>query len=412
MTFQCQRDCYMKEFVTTVLSCCPGELKQEIGGKKETVKGFTVKLKDTILFPEGGGQPDDHGLIADIPVLRVTRQGQDAAHFVGSPLEVGQEVQVKVDWQRRFDHMQQHSGQHLISALAESMFGYVTTSWELGRQRSNIELDTPAVKPGQVQALEEAANEKIRAHIPVNVKLLYGDSPELEKVRSKELPDDHAWPIRIIDIEGVDANMCCGTHVSNLSHLQVIKLLGTEKGKKNKTNLIFLVGNRVLKYAEKSYCTERSLVALLKTGPDEHVEAVDKLQKSMKLVQKTNLTLLRDMAVIITQNFKNDPNRGNFFSLHKKEGDNEFMNIIVNEMNTEETLVFLTVGEEKGPGMFLLAGPSEQVTAMGPRLLELLQGKGAGKNGRFQGKANSLARRSEVEALLQQHCNRHTSKEQ
>ncbi|KAM9832683.1 alanyl-tRNA editing protein Aarsd1 [Neosynchiropus ocellatus] len=412
MAFQCQRDCYMKEFVTTVVSCCPAELKQELNGKKATVKGFTVKLRDTILFPEGGGQPDDHGLIADVPVLRVTRQGQEAAHFIGAPLEEGQEVRVKVDWERRFDHMQQHSGQHLITALAESMFGYKTTSWELGRQRSTIELDTPSMKPGQVQALEEAVNEKIRAHIPVSVQLLAIDDPALEKVRSRGLPDDHAGPIRIIDIEGVDANMCCGTHVSNLSHLQVIKVLGTEKGKKNKTNLIFLAGNRVLKYAEKSYSTERSLVSLLKTGPDEHIEAVDKTLKSLKLLQKTNLSLLRDMAVLIAQNFKNDPQRGNFFTLHKKEGDNEFMNIIANEINTEETLVFLTVGEEKGPGLFLLAGPSDHVTELGPRVLELLQGKGAGKNGRFQGKANNLTRRGELELLLQQRCKQHSAQEE
>uniref|UniRef100_A0A8P4G3H7 Threonyl/alanyl tRNA synthetase SAD domain-containing protein n=1 Tax=Dicentrarchus labrax TaxID=13489 RepID=A0A8P4G3H7_DICLA len=411
MAFQCQRDCYMKEFVTSVVSCCPAELKQEVNGKKETVKGFNVKLQDTILFPEGGGQPDDHGLIGDVPVLRVTRQGTEAIHFVSSPLEEGQEVQVKVDWERRFDHMQQHSGQHLITALADSFFGYKTTSWELGHQRSTIELDTPSVKPAQLQALEEAINENIRAHVPVTVHPLTILFQHIH-VQSRGLPEDHAGPIRIIDIEGIDANMCCGTHVSNLSHLQVIKLLGTEKGKKNKTNLIFLAGNRVLKYAEKSYSTERSLVSLLKTGPDVHVEAVDKLQKSVKLLQKTNLSLLRDMAVLIAQNFKNDPQRGNFFSLHKKEGDNEFMNIIVNEINTEETLVFLTVGEEKGAGCFVLAGPRGPVAKLGPRVLEILQGKGAGKNGRFQGKANSLAQREEVEALLQQHCKHLTSEEE
>ncbi|KAK0154255.1 Alanyl-tRNA editing protein Aarsd1 [Merluccius polli] len=404
MAFQCQRDCYMKEFVTSVVSCCPAELKQEVNGKKETVKGFNVILQDTILFPEGGGQPDDHGLIGDVPVLRVTRQGAEAVHFVGSPLEVGQEVQLKVDWDRRFDHMQQHSGQHLISALAETMFGFKTTSWEMGRQRSSIELDTPSVKPAQLQALEEALNDKIRDHVPVTLQLLSIDDPAVGTVKSRGLPDDHAGPIRIIDIEGIDANMCCGTHVSNLSQLQMIKLQGTEKGKKNKTNLIFLVGNRVLKYAEKCYSTERSLVSLLKTGPDEHVEAVDKIQKSAKLLQKSNLGLLRDMAVLIAQNFKSSPQRGNFFTLHKKEGDNEFMNIIANEIGTEETLVFLTVGEEKGPGLFLLTGPSDAVSEMGPRVLEMLQGKGAGKNGRFQGKANSLARREDVAALLQQRC--------
>ncbi|KAF6728437.1 Alanyl-tRNA editing protein Aarsd1 [Oryzias melastigma] len=412
MAFQCQRDCYMTEFVTSVVSCCPAELKQEVNGKKETLKGFNVQLQDTILFPEGGGQPDDRGLIGEVPVLRVTRQGPDALHFVASALEAGQEVILKVDWDRRFDHMQQHSGQHLITALADQMFGYKTTSWELGRQRSTIELDTPRVTPAQLQELEEAVNEKIRAHVPVNVQLLSVDDPALEKVRSRGLPEDHAGPVRIISIVGVDDNMCCGTHVSNLSHLQVIKLLGVEKGKKNKTNLIFLAGNRVLKYAERSYSTERSLVSLLKTGPDEHVEAVDKLQKSVKLLQKTNLSLLRDLAVIIAQNFKNDPQKGNFFSLHKKEGDNEFMNIIANEINTEETLVFLTVGEEKGPGLFLLAGPSKLVTEMGSQVLDLLQGKGAGKNGRFQGKANSMARRAEVETLLRQRCEHGSSQEE
>ncbi|KAK2820768.1 hypothetical protein Q5P01_023727 [Channa striata] len=412
MAFQCQRDCYMKEFVTSVVSCCPAELKQEVNGKKETLTGFSVKLQDTILFPEGGGQPDDHGLIGDVPVLRVTRQGAEAVHFVRSPLEVGQEVPVKLDWDRRFDHMQQHSGQHLITALADTMFGYKTTSWELGRQRSTIELDTPCVKAAQVQALEEAVNEKIRAHVPVTVQLLSIDDPAVEKVRSRGLPEDHAGPIRIIDIDGIDANMCCGTHVSNLSHIQIIKLLGTEKGKKNKTNLIFLAGNRVLKYTEKSYNTERSLVSLLKTGPDEHVEAVDKLQKTVKLLQKTNLGLLRDLAVLVAQNFKNNPERGNVFSFHKKEGDNEFMNIVANEINTEETFVFLSVGDEKGPGLFLLAGPSEQVAEMGPRVLEMLQGKGAGKNGRFQGKANSLARREEVVTFLREYCKHHTSEEE
>ncbi|KAJ7987714.1 hypothetical protein DPEC_G00329360 [Dallia pectoralis] len=404
MAFQCQRDCYMQEFPTSVVSCSPGELKQEINGKKITVKGFNVKLQDTILFPEGGGQPDDHGLIGDVPVVRVTRQGTEAVHFVASALEPGQEVLLKVDWERRFDHMQQHSGQHLISALAESMFGYNTTSWEMGRQRSNVELDTPSLKPAQVEALEAAVNEKIRAHIPVTVQNLSLDDHDLEKVRSRGLPDDAVGPIRIIDIEGVDANMCCGTHVSNLSHLQVIKLLGSEKGKKNKTNLIFLVGDRVLKYAEKSFSVERSLVSLLKTGPDGHIDAVDKIQKTVKAVQKSNLILLRDMAILVAQNFKLNPEKGNFFTLHKKEGDNEFMSIIANEIATEETLVFLTVGEDKRPGLFLLAGPSQKVADLGPRVLEMLQGKGAGKNGRFQGKINSMARRAEVEALLLEHC--------
>ncbi|XP_076153986.1 alanyl-tRNA editing protein Aarsd1 [Alosa pseudoharengus] len=404
MAFQCQRDCYMQEYTTSVVSCAEAELQLENNGKKEKVKGYNVKLKDTILFPEGGGQPDDRGTIGGVPVLRILRQGPEAVHFVGSALQEGQEVKLKVDWERRFDHMQQHSGQHLVTAVAESMFGYKTTSWELGRQRSVIELDTPSVKPGEMEALEAVVNQKIRDRVPVTVQLLAIDDPAVEKVRSRGLPEDAAGPIRIIDIEGVDANMCCGTHVSNLSDLQMIKILGTDKGKKNKTNLIFLAGNRVLKYAERSFSTEKSLIGLLKTGPEDHVEAVDKIQKTVKRLQKSNLTLLRDMAVLTAQNFKNSPEKGNFFTLHNKDGDNEFMNIIANEIGFEHTTIFLTVGEEKGAGMFLLAGPTATIDTLGKRVLELLQGKGAGKNGRLQGKAGSLAKRADVETLLREHC--------
>uniref|UniRef100_A0A8C0E720 Threonyl/alanyl tRNA synthetase SAD domain-containing protein n=1 Tax=Bubo bubo TaxID=30461 RepID=A0A8C0E720_BUBBB len=267
----------------------------------------------------------------------------------------------------------------LITAIAEQMFGFKTTSWELGRQRSVIELDTPSVTAEQMGALERSVNEKIRERVPVVVRELAADDPEIETVRSRGLPDDHAGPVRVVDIEGVDSNMCCGTHVSNLSDLQVIKLLGTEKGKKNKTNLVFLAGNRVLKSIEQSHSTEKALTSLLKNGPGEHVEAVKRLQSSVKLLQKC------------------------FFTRpYRKEGDSEFMNIIANEIGTEEALLFLTVGDEREAGLFLLAGPVDAVEHLGPRVAELLGGKGAGKRGRFQGKAAKMSRRGEVEALLQE----------
>ncbi|NWY54324.1 AASD1 protein, partial [Chionis minor] len=293
-------------------------------------------------------------------------------------------------------------GQHLITAIAEQMFGFKTTSWELGRQRSVIELDTPSVTAEQIEALERSVNEKIRERVPVVVRELAADDPEIETVRSRGLPDNRAGPVRVVDIKGVDSNMCCGTHVSNLSDLQVIKLLGTEKGKKNKTNLVFLAGNRVLKSIEQSHNTEKALTSLLKNGPGEHVEAVKRLQSSVKLLQKNNLNLLRDIAVLIARDFKSKPVQSQLFVLHRKEGDSEFMNIIANEIGTEETLLFLTVGDEKEAGLFLLAGPVEAVENLGPRVAELLGGKGTVKRGRFQGKATKMSRRGEVQALLQE----------
>uniref|UniRef100_A0A8D0GHJ9 Alanyl-tRNA synthetase domain containing 1 n=1 Tax=Sphenodon punctatus TaxID=8508 RepID=A0A8D0GHJ9_SPHPU len=412
MVFQCQRDSWARQFTTQVVSCCPAELQTEVSGKKATLQGFHVILEDTILFPEGGGQPDDRGFISDIPVLRVTRQGPDALHFVQKPLEPGSEVQLTVDWDRRFDHMQHETqlfipGQHLITAIADQMFGFKTTSWELGRQRSTIELDTPTMTAEQVVALEQSVNKKIQERIPVVVTEFSAGDPEAETVRSRGLPDDHTGPIRTINIEGIDANMCCGTHVSNLSDLQVIKLLGTEKGKKNKTNLIFLAGNRVLKTLERCHGTEKALTSLLKCGAEEHVEAVKRLQNSMKLLHKNNLSLLRDLAVMTAQSFKsNQP-----FPPHRKDGDSEFMNIIANEIGTEETLMFLSTGDEKAAGLFLLAGPSAMVETMGPRVAELLEGKGAGKRDRYQGKATRMSKRAEVQALLREFTSHQSTEE-
>uniref|UniRef100_A0A2K6CUG0 Alanyl-tRNA synthetase domain containing 1 n=1 Tax=Macaca nemestrina TaxID=9545 RepID=A0A2K6CUG0_MACNE len=399
------------DFTTTVVSCRPAELQTEGSNGKKVLSGFHVVLEDTLLFPEGGGQPDDRGTINGISVLRVTRRGEQANHFTQTPLDPGSQVLVRVDWERRFDHMQQHSGQHLITAVADHLFKLKTTSWELGRFRSAIELDTPSMTTEQVAAIEQSVNEKIRDRLPVNVRELSLDDPEVEQVRGRGLPDDHAGPVRVISIKGVDSNMCCGTHVSNLSDLQVIKILGTEKGKKNKTNLIFLAGNRVLKWMERSHGTEKALTALLKCGAEDHVEAVKKLQNSTKILQKNNLNLLRDLAVHIAHSLRNSPDWGGVVVLHRKEGDSEFMNIIANEIGSEETLLFLTVGDEKGAGLFLLAGPPASVETLGPRVAEVLEGKGAGKKGRFQGKATKMSRRTEVQALLQDYITTQTTKE-
>ncbi|KAG3271426.1 AARSD1 [Ictidomys tridecemlineatus] len=321
-------------------------------GKKEGLSGFHVVLEDMLLFPKGRGQPNDHGTINDISVLRVTCRGAQADHFTGTSLAPGSQFQV------------QHSGQHLITAVADSLFGLKTTSWELGRLWSVIELDSPFVTAEQVATIEQSVNEKIRDQLPVSVQELSLDDPEVEKVRGSGLPDDHAGPIQDVTIEGVDSNRCCGTHVNNLSYLQIIKILVTEKGKKNKTNLIFLAGNQVL----KSHGTENALTTLLKY----HVEAVKKLQNYSKFLQKNNLNLLRDLAVHIVHCLRNSA-----VIQYRKEGDSEFMNIIASEIGSEETLLFLTVGDEKGAGLFLLAGPAEAA-------------KRAGKKGRFQGKATKM----------------------
>ena len=287
MVFKCQTDSFLKEFVTKVAKVEKSDdgkflVNFEVSCASILFISFTdiytISLQDTILFPEGGGQPTDRGTIVlksgeqekKLQVLNVIRKGPEAIHSIEATdgetqLAVGDEVLQVVDWDRRHDHMQQHSGQHLISALFEKEFNYNTKAWWLGGESSYIELDNKNITEEEMKKIENMSNTYIAQAIPVNVQIY--ETPECagdEVTRaSRGLPLDLSGPIRVINIEGVDSNMCCGTHVTNLAQLQLIKLMNIEKTK-GKTFVHFLVGNRVLKKLESSFQREVQFTLLIK----------------------------------------------------------------------------------------------------------------------------------------------------
>lgn len=203
-------------------------------------------------------------------LLQYVYLGPDAIHFIdtvegGPTLKVGDKVKQLVDWKRRHDNMQQHSGQHLISALFDREFNYITRAWWLGTDVSYIEVDAKNITDAEVKKIEILANEYIAQALPVTVKIfdsVDGAGDEVTRA-AKDLPVDLSGPVRVINIEGVDSNMCCGTHVLNLAQLQMIKMLNIEKTK-GKTFVNFLVGNRVIKKLESSFQRELQLNLLLK----------------------------------------------------------------------------------------------------------------------------------------------------
>uniref|UniRef100_A0A023F7Z2 Putative metal-dependent hydrolase n=1 Tax=Triatoma infestans TaxID=30076 RepID=A0A023F7Z2_TRIIF len=413
MVFACQRDSFLKEvilnyhfkylfslFTSTVLSCSPTEYKTSVNGKKQKVNCFEVILEDTILFPEGGGQPCDYGILNDIPVIQVVRRGSEAVHYVEKPIKEGEQVLLKVDWERRLDHMQQHSGQHLITALADSEFGYSTTSWWLGEEISFIELDTAQITNEELNSLEEIVNEKIRQALSVTVKVYEEGDPELTESRTRGLPKDHKGSVRVITIEGIESNMCCGTHVSNLAQLQVVKLMGFEKGKKNKINVNFLVGNRILKRFEKMYKNELSLNLLLRNGPDMHQELIEKLQKTMKLTNKKSDQMMKDLIVLQVKSLKSLIPYPKVFTIHRADAEIDYINTFIKELNDLNILILFTIGDKEG--YMVLHGPEEKVTAFGPKLAEILDGKGNGKGNRYQAKVKNLKNLNHAELLIKE----------
>ncbi|XP_049707933.2 alanyl-tRNA editing protein Aarsd1 [Helicoverpa armigera] len=407
MVFKCQEDSFLKEFTSKVIKCEPTNEPVVEYGKTSPFEGFQVTLENTILFPAGGGQPHDLGWLNSTEVVQVLRKGDEALHFTKDPIAVGTVVDQKINWERRFDHMQQHSGQHLLSAILEKEHNLPTTSWWLGSDECYVELDSVKVSNDVIKATEKRCNQLITDAVPVNVKFCKANDPDLNEAHTRGLPKDCMETIRIICIGTIDENMCCGTHVSNLSQLQMIKLIGAEPGKKGKTNLKFLVGNRVTKTFQQMLDREKAVTGLLKNEPSKHEELIQKLQKNLKVANKNLQTVLLDLAQYEADKIKRTQPKPKYVIMFKKEATPEFNRAVIKGLEGEGMFMFLASEEPDKPkeGQIIIQGPEEHCNALGDKITELLKGKGAFKNGKFQGKAGDLTAMNKCKKLIEEYFN-------
>lgn len=428
-------------------SCVPAIYYKE---PATPIVGHNVILADTILFPEGGGQPSDQGHINGLPVLHVRRHFADAIHFVETDdaLAVGSTVELEVDWQLRHDHMQQHSGQHLITAILEQSFGMDTVSWYLGAETSYVQLNVSAITPEQLHDAEQQINAHIAEGCEVTVQTIEnasdssGEQQLSEQVTraTRGLPKDHVGAVRVVTFAGIESNMCCGTHVRNLSQLQVIKLLHTENGSgggkdkskkkekdgkgsgkvdgaKTKTLLLhFIVGGRVLRYVQRTYERERQLNVVLGCEPNAHMQMVHKWSEKMRVGQRTVKRVQREMAALeatlvdaCALRPENNYEACGYYFVHRKDGnDMGYLMALLAAVQSRDVLLFGTTGEEIGGGTaasttsggMILHGLPVDVEYLAPKLCALLDGKGSGKDERFQAKIKNLKNIKECEALV------------
>mmetsp|Transcript_21158 Transcript_21158/g.55076 ORF Transcript_21158/g.55076 Transcript_21158/m.55076 type:complete len:465 (-) Transcript_21158:25-1419(-) len=428
----CQKNSYLRRCSATVLACTPAPpppLLKKKGGKKAKAKGNTgkggedgadggaapqqpdelwhVRLTDTVLFPEGGGQPFDRGTVGGTAVVDVQVVGGFPLHTTVAPLEVGSEVEVVVDWARRWDHMQQHTGQHLITATAAGTLGFPTVGWCLGvGLTSSLDLGTEGqpFTDEMLTALEAAVNDRVRAGHAVGPTWIGPKSPEMATVRKgKDLPDDVVGDVRVLTIEGVDQNLCCGTHVQTTAHLAAIKLLRAEKVKKT-TRLHFVVGDRLLALAGDMFTRQHALTAALAAAPERHLEQVNDICKKARDSEKRAKALGRELAEATADRLVADAGGGKTMvvAAHREAGDIEWMKATLAAAGDRmgQVLVLLTCGTD-GNGMFMLAGPPGAVSEMGPKVAALLEGRGGGK-GRFQGKVAKVSKHGDAVHMLEE----------
>jgi alanyl-tRNA synthetase len=260
-----------RHFDATVLRC-------------ETADGRArVVLDQTAFYPSSGGQPHDLGRLNDIPVLDVL-DGDDGhvVHVLETPVGVGARVRGEIDWPRRFDHMQQHTGQHVLSAAFETRCQASTLSFHMGSETSSIDLsrDVGAAEIGEAEAF---ANRVVWDDVPVGVRFV-------SEAEARELPlrkpPARTGDIRLIDIAGVDLSACGGTHVARTGSIGMIAVTGWERFKGG-VRVEFVCGAR----AVKSHAALRDIVAsatrALSVAPEELIQGVDRLRGQVKDLHRT-----------------------------------------------------------------------------------------------------------------------------
>ncbi|KAI8083156.1 Threonyl/alanyl tRNA synthetase [Halteromyces radiatus] len=400
----CQHDTYCKEYYTHCISC----------SEKPDKKGFyQVKLHDTILFPEGGGQPNDTGYINDIRVYNVQRQQLEHIHYTKEPVQVGSKVKLTLDWERRFDHVQQHTGQHLLSAILEKPpYSIETVGWCMKEKTSYVELGTAGgSQPTQEQLdeVEQKINDMILQSIPVKCHTTAMNHNDDDSLRPDSLPADYVGSqgvIRTIEIEGVDRNPCCGTHLRDLGHLQQLKLLHTETIRGGNTRLYFVFGQRVVDNLGELYDLSRQLTKLLSVPPKDYLDSINRLQLQLrtqtKLVKKWQSQLatyaIKDLQVQLKTSpvalVYDEEGEGGMPYLSLLAGLIKEANLLPDDDDDDENkkAIVLASGERsKGGVMLILSTDDVYLKKVATKAMSILSGaKGGGARGRWSGKATSF----------------------
>jgi alanyl-tRNA synthetase len=276
-------DSFARDFTARVLSCEPVA--------HESREAWEVVLDATALYPTSGGQPHDLGKLGDANVLDVRDAGQDIEHIVDREVALGN-VHGCVDWAKRFDHMQQHTGQHLLSAMFQERFGRPTVSFHLGSEFSTIDLRGEEPSDQVLEGAERAANLVIFDDRPVNVR--YGTAEELAELGARKQVEREGI-LRAIEIEGADLQPCGGTHVKRTAQIGMMLVRGCTKIRQD-WRVEFACGGRAERVAREDFLQLRHAAAELGCAYGEVAEAVRRVVSERDAHYKDFRGMLQQLA--------------------------------------------------------------------------------------------------------------------
>ncbi|MBK5254654.1 MAG: alanyl-tRNA editing protein [Vicinamibacteria bacterium] len=368
-------DAYLTEFESLVTTCTPA-------GDR-----FEVSLDASAFYPTGGGQPHDLGALGERAVLEVIdREEEGIVHVVDGPLEPGTRVKGVIDWPRRFDHMQQHSGQHMLSAAFESIGQAQTSSFHLGATLCTIDLNR-VVSPTDVAAAEDEANRVVWLDREVRVCFAPADEGAALALRKEST---RVGTLRLIEVDDFDRSACGGTHVARTGAVGIIAVTGCEKFKGG-TRVEFVCGRRALgrirEWREVFSLTSR----VLSVVPKDLALAIERLQADNKSLSRTARELQSQLAVhkaaeLVSAGVRADDER--IVVVHAFEGwDASGLNAVASAAAASSG-VCAAVFSASTPALVVVARASDvglNASAVVKALIARFGGKGGGKPELAQG---------------------------
>lgn len=399
----CQNDSYLKSLATNVVAC--NKIPTERSKKEKSLSdwnGYEIEFKDTILFPEGGGQPYDTGVAIvdgrEVKVKNVQRDGLTAVHIVEEEIPENSKVELKLDWKRRLDHMQQHTGQHLLSAILDRR-NLDTLAWNLGPKLCYIELPRKLTEI-EVAEVQQEVDEEIFKNRPIEVKY-----PEQDKhaMVDHKVPDNYDLSkgvLRVVHIRGLDANPCCGTHLKGTGEIGALALLHSLPIRGTNSRLFFVAGDRVAKHASEMNSIVRKANALLSCQTEDIEDKITRLNAQIKELSSRERNWQSQVARFEATHIRQELQDKKFAILHKPDGTMDYLKSVEKELGKIEPgqgTVVLMSGLGKAGGSIVISGDeTERISSKVKAIISNIKGGGKGK---WQGKVSSWEKGA-IEGIL------------
>lgn len=359
---------YTRAFDAAVLSC------------EASKNGFAVVVDRTAFFPEGGGQTADTGLLGSVRVTDVHEKDGAITHYTDGPLPVGETVHGEIDWAERFRKMQNHTGEHIVSGLVHSAWGYDNVGFHLGSDGCTIDFNGELTR-AQLDEIEAAANAVVWENRTVTARFPSSEELKAMDYRSKL---DLTENVRIVTVEGVDRCACCAPHVSRTGEIGLIKLLDFMRHRGG-VRVWLRAGADALEDYRKRYTDTAALSALLNLPQDKLVPGTERLLAQRDDL-KYQLTALRRHA-IEAQAAALEPTEGHLVLF--TEGDDADLRLLANAGMAKCGGICAVFAGEDGAWQFVMGSRTRDMRAFAKEIREPLAARGGGQESMISGRSQA-----------------------